>query len=584
MKYEVVAADRENMPRSPRSRPVRRVQRTPRLALAAAAVVAVLALVTPTAAAAPPPRDFGRAIDDFPRYETPTVCAGAPQPGAVAVRDLVLATYGRQSIGLLRSCGGGRASSDHHEGRAVDWMLDAGDPAERALADDFIAWLLAPDAYGNQAANARRLGVAYLIWDRKTWKGYRPQDGWTAYTGPSPHTDHIHISLSWRGADMETSWWTGSADPLDSHWIRLGGSAFIGNPVGSRRSTSAGQAQDYERGGVYAPVGGRPRAVHGAIGASYRSRGAETSVLRFPLTDELPSARGGAHNIFQGGAIHWSPSIGARATGGSIDVRWAETGRERGILGYPLTDETPTPTRPGAYNHFENGSIYWGPATGAHEVHGTIRSVWAGMGWENSALGFPTTGENRTPRRAGAYSHFQNGSIYWSPTTGAHPVSGAVRDVWARLGWENSAIGFPADVQRATPAKPGSYQHFENGSIYWSQATGGHEVRGNIRSTWSAQGWENGALGFPTTDEVRTPNGKGAYNHFQGGSVYWSPTTGAHAVDGAIRDRWASMGWESSHLGFPSGAATAVPEGVRQQFQGGAVIWDRATGATIVVP
>ena len=42
-------------------------------------------------------------------------------------------------------------------------------------------------------------------------------------------------------------------------------------------------------------------------------------------------------------------------------------------------------------------------------------------------------------------------------------------------------------------------------------------------------------LGYPTTNEQTTTDGIGRYNHFQKGSIYWSPTTGAHEVFGLIR-------------------------------------------------
>ena len=87
---------------------------------------------------------------------------------------------------------------------------------------------------------------------------------------------------------------------------------------------------------------------------------------------------------------------------------------------YPVNDETATPGGGiGRYNHFQGGSIYWTPATGAHEVHGAIRKLWAGMGWERSFLGYPTSDELSTEDGLGRYSEFQHGSIYWRPTTGA---------------------------------------------------------------------------------------------------------------------------------------------------------------------
>ncbi|MCF6514561.1 hypothetical protein E9564_22800, partial [Blastococcus sp. MG754427] len=75
---------------------------------------------------------------------------------------------------------------------------------------------------------------------------------------------------------------------------------------------------------------------------------------------------------------------------------------------------------------FQGGSIYWSPDTGAHEIHGPIYDTWATLGWENSHLGFPTTNQTSTPDVDGAYNHFQGGSIYWSPDTGAHEIHGPI--------------------------------------------------------------------------------------------------------------------------------------------------------------
>jgi uncharacterized protein with LGFP repeats len=42
-----------------------------------------------------------------------------------------------------------------------------------------------------------------------------------------------------------------------------------------------------------------------------------------------------------------------------------------------------------------------------------------------------------------------------------------------------------------------------------------------------------------------------AFNRFQGGSICWTPHTGAHEVHGGIRQKWTDMGWERSRLGYP---------------------------------
>ena len=52
------------------------------------------------------------------------------------------------------------------------------------------------------------------------------------------------------------------------------------------------------------------------------------------------------------------------------------------------------------------------------------------------------------------------------------------------------------------------------------------EVHGDIRKKYDVLGGPGGPLGLPLTDETATPDGVGRFNHFQGGSIYWTPRTG----------------------------------------------------------
>jgi uncharacterized protein with LGFP repeats len=264
-----------------------------------------------------------------------------------------------------------------------------------------------------------------------------------------------------------------------------------------------------------------------------------------------------------------------------IDVKYAQLGGAAGFLGAAVTGETTTPDGIGRYRHFQGGSIYWTSGTGAHEVHGDIRGKWASLGWERSFLGYPLTDETTTPDGVGRYNHFQGGSIYWTPVTGAFEVHGAIRGKWATFGWERSFLRYPVTDERTTPDGIGRYNHFQGGSIYWTSATGAFEVHGDIRAKWASLGWERSFLGYPLTDETTTPDGVGRYNHFQGGSVYWTPGTGAHEVHGAIRARWASLGWERSFLGYPTSDEQSTEDGTARfsEFQHGSIYWSPATGA-----
>jgi hypothetical protein len=166
------------------------------------------------AQAAPPsgpsaPVEAPARVERFAPYVGQSICDPTPKPGTTALAETVLAYYGTgYDGGTTRDCSiGGR--SEHKEGRAWDWMVSATDPAEKAVAEEFLAWLLAEGPRGGDAYNARRLGVMYVIWNQQIWSSYYASSGWRPYSGSNPHTDHIHISLSWSGALQQTSWWTG---------------------------------------------------------------------------------------------------------------------------------------------------------------------------------------------------------------------------------------------------------------------------------------------------------------------------------------------------------------------------------------
>jgi uncharacterized protein with LGFP repeats len=128
----------------------------------------------------------------------------------------------------------------------------------------------------------------------------------------------------------------------------------------------------------------------------------------------------------------------------------------------------------GRVRDYEHGSIYFTPQTGAHEVHGAIRDKWAQLGGHRSFLGYPTTDETGCPDRRGRFNHFEHGSIYWTPETGAHEVHGAIRDRWQALGFERSQLHYPTSDEQNMAG--GRLSRFERGEIRWTPAGGAHEV------------------------------------------------------------------------------------------------------------
>jgi uncharacterized protein with LGFP repeats len=76
----------------------------------------------------------------------------------------------------------------------------------------------------------------------------------------------------------------------------------------------------------------------------------------------------------------------------------------------------------------------------------------------------------------------------------------------------------------------------------------------------------------------------GRYEHFQKGSIFWSPTTGVHSVRGAFLTAWALTGYERGRLGYPTRDAYAVAGGSRVDFQHGYITVATSTGKATVVP
>ncbi len=221
--------------------------------------------------------------------------------------------------------------------------------------------------------------------------------------------------------------------------------------------------------GTALPAQAAPCVQTDPLARKYCELGEASSVVGTPVG--APSAVGaGRVQDHTRGVIAWSPATGVHEVHGSIGVRYREAGGPGGFLGFPLTDELPTPDRVGRFNHFQGGSIYWSPSTGAHEVHGAIRATWESLAWERGFLGFPLTDELPTPDGVGRFSHFQGGSIYWTPWTGAHEVHGWIRDRWAAQGWERGPLGYP--ISDEFTVRGGRQSSFTGGFLRFTVATG----------------------------------------------------------------------------------------------------------------
>ncbi|HET6937713.1 MAG TPA: hypothetical protein VFI19_03875 [Nocardioides sp.] len=184
-----------------------------RVFLVAAAVVAA-SLVGPAAVA--DVNGGGLPVEDYASYDPQTRCTHKPRVGTVALGEWLVATYGGSGGAVNRPCSS-PGTSEHKDGRAVDWVLNAKKPPDRKLAKAFLEAAFATDADGNPAALARRMGIMYIIWSDHFYAAYH-QFQPERYLSSScrskrkcsktlRHRDHMHISLSKAGDKGLTSFY-----------------------------------------------------------------------------------------------------------------------------------------------------------------------------------------------------------------------------------------------------------------------------------------------------------------------------------------------------------------------------------------
>lgn len=118
----------------------------------------------------------------FHYYEPLVNCTGMAQQGTKNLRDAV-ASWPDANTGYPYGIYNCRPPSLHGEGRALDiGFPGVAHPSGTALVEVLVA-------------NAGALGLMGVIWNKTRWSARSPNGA--PYTGPSPHTDHIHVEVNW---------------------------------------------------------------------------------------------------------------------------------------------------------------------------------------------------------------------------------------------------------------------------------------------------------------------------------------------------------------------------------------------------
>jgi hypothetical protein len=162
-------------------------------------------------------------------------------------------------------------------------------------------------------------------------------------------------------------------------------------------------------------------------------------------------------------------------------------------------------------------------------------------------------------------------------------ASDAINAKYASLGGASGFLGTALTPLETDPG--GNHIDYQGGSIYYSVASGAHAIYGEIYKKWTSEGGTQSVLGYPSTDEASTTDNACRYNNFQnGGAIYWSSSNGAHMIYGGIYAKWVAEGGEST-FGYPITDEASTPDNAcrfNNLSNGGAIYWTSSSGAHLI--
>jgi len=147
---------------------------------------------------------------------------------------------------------------------------------------------------------------------------------------------------------------------------------------------------------------------------------------------------------------------------------------------------------------------------------------------------------------------------------------------------------FGAPAGEAVDVKGGAMRDYEGGTIYYSKETGAHAMYGEILKRYKTLGGPESDLGFPKNDESDTGDGVGRFNEFsapEGAAIYWNPQSGAVVIKGKVLEAWNQSGGIKGPFGYPT-ADMSLIDGVQTgKFagpEGTEIQWSKAAGLVTI--
>lgn len=337
-----------------------------------------------------------------------------------------------------------------------------------------------------------------------------------------------------------------------------------------------------------------------AMMAAWEKAGGDTSTLGVRKGDVYPIGDGFALD-FAGGKMFFTPATGAKYLYGPLLDKYESLGGAADSdLGFPAINEVPglagPDSRVSTFSAADNPVIFWTPEHGAFVVRGALNAAWDKLGSSGGVLGAPVGDETYDGEVTA--QKFSGGEVSWNRATKefttvpavlaeqlkglqvAIDPSAAINMAWRAAGGAAGPLGAKKGGQYPIGGD-GIAQDFVGGKVFFSPATGANAVEGEILAKYESLGGPvSSDLGFPIANE--TDGGFGPSSRIVRFSaadkpvIFWTPDHGAFVVRGAMVAAWDKLRGPNGKLGAPVGDQTVDGDVVSQKFTGGMISWNRA--------
>lgn len=353
------------------------------------------------------------------------------------------------------------------------------------------------------------------------------------------------------------------------YWSLGGSAGSIGWPLGEQTCESGACQQAFQGGTIFTSPTGGARVGIPAIEELWDAQGGASGPLGSRASSPIPIAQngGGYGQAFTGGSVYAS-AAGAFSVTGTIRNRyWAAAG-SAGSLGWPTSAQTCASGL--CQQSFQYGTIF---ASGSTAWIGVpqIESAHAALGGNAGPLGTRVSDAIPIAQNGGGFGQtFVGGSFYYTPSVGAYSVRGAIRSLYWSQGGSAGALGWPT-AERECLASGACSQPFQNGWIYYTPSSGTWVGVPQIEQAYADLGGASGPLGARLSGAIPIAQNGGGYGQsYVGGSIYAS-AAGAFSVTGALRSAYWSQNGSAGTLGWPTAEATCASGVCQQSFQFGEI-------------